>query len=232
MAKEGHGHHHHHHQRSQDYEWPEEEAAYFLKLARLDVDKRYPPIAAIVAEHVPGHGDAPVVLDLGCGPALLFPEVTRALPRARLIGVDPSKPMLSLARRVLEDAGPETYQLMEGTAEDIPLEDGTVDIVVSLKNLHEWEDASRGMSEIVRVLKPGGVLILRATNKGYPYWRLLTLVLWVRLTKGRMATQSILGPYPDAYKPEQAEALLTEAGMPILGSDTGSVEFQYIARRP
>ncbi len=232
MAREGHGHRHHHHERSRDHEWKEEDADHFLEQARYDADKRYPPIAVRVAEHAPRHREGPVVLDLGCGPALLLPELAKVLPRARLIGMDPSKPMLSLARRVLEDAPPGTYQLMEGTAEDIPLEDGSVDAVVALKNLHEWEDANKGMSEVARVLGPGGVLVLRDANKGYPYWKLRLWVTWLRMTRGRIATHGILGPYPDAYTPEQAEALLAEAGLQVLEQDAGSVEFLYVARRP
>jgi ubiquinone/menaquinone biosynthesis C-methylase UbiE len=140
--------------------------------------------------------------------------------------------MLSLARRVLAEAPPGRYELKEGTAEDIPLEDGSVDAVTALKNLHEWEDAPKGLSEVARVLGPGGVLVLRDANKGYPYWRLRLLVWWLRLTRGRIATRGLMGPYPDAYRPEQVEALLTDAGFRILESETRSVEFLYVADLP
>jgi ubiquinone/menaquinone biosynthesis C-methylase UbiE len=235
MAKErghghGHGHGHHHHERSQDYAWEDDMAAFFLKQARHDAQRRYPPIAAQVARLV-GEVKEPTVLDLGCGPALLLPEIARVLPGARLVGIDPSGSMLELARRVIQEAGPGDYQLKAGKAEDIPLEDGSVHVLVSLKNLHEWEDAPKGMSEVMRVLRPGGTLLLQDANRAYPYWRLRLLVGWLRLTGRGISTHSYLGPYPDAYRPHQVEALLSEAGLRVEEADRRSVELKYVARR-
>ncbi len=229
--KGGHGHHHQHHERSRDYTWEGKMADFFLKQARYDADRRYPPIARKVGELM-GNDGSPVVLDLGCGPAMLLPELARVLPRAHLVGLDPSGAMLDLARRVLDEAREGDYRLLEGKAEDIPMEDGSVDVVVTLKNLHEWEDAPRGMSEVARVLRPGGWLLVRDSNKAYPYWRLRLLVGWVRLTRGRIATHGYLGPYPDAYRPEQVDAFLQEAGLEVEEADRRSVELMYLARRP
>jgi ubiquinone/menaquinone biosynthesis C-methylase UbiE len=206
-------------------------AAFFLKQARVDAERRYPPIAAKVSEQVADVKD-PVVLDLGCGPAMLLPEIAKVLPGARLVGIDPSGAMLELARRVISEAGPGNYELKAGKAEDIPLENGKVHVLISLKNLHEWEDAPKGMSELVRVLRPGGVLILQDSNRAYPYWKLRLLVAWLRLSGRRISTHSYLGPYPDAYRPEQVEALLSEADLKVEEADRRSVEYMYVARRP
>jgi len=103
--------------------------------------------------------------------------------------------------------------------------------VVSLKNLHEWEDPPRGMTEVGRVLRPGGALLLRDANRSYPEWRLRLLVAWLRLTRGRMATHGYLGPYPDAYHPHQVDALLEGADLRVEEADRRSVEMTYLARR-
>jgi ubiquinone/menaquinone biosynthesis C-methylase UbiE len=211
--------------------WEDGMAEFFLTQARFESDKRYSPVARAVARLVTGR-EVPVVLDLGCGPAILLPELARVLPSARLVGVDPSGPMLELAERVIAEAGPGDYQLMEGRAEDIPLADASVDVVVSMKNLHEWEDAPMGMSEVARVLRPGGALYIKDSNRAYPYWKLRMLTTWLRLTKGRIATCGYLGPYPDAYRPGEVEALLSEAGFEVIKADRRSVELSYIARRP
>lgn len=224
-------HHHHHHERSREYAWKGNMADFFLEQARTDADRRYPPVARRVRELVGGEG-APVVLDLGCGPAMLLPYLARELPQARLVGIDPSGPMLELARRVLDEAGEGDHQLLDGRAEHIPMGDGSVDVVVSLKNLHEWEDAPLGLAEVARVLRPGGRLLLRDSNGGYPYWRLRLLVAWVRLTRGRIATHTYLGPYQDAYRPEEVDTLLEDAGLVVEEADRGSVELFYLARRP
>jgi len=223
----GHGHGHH---RSQEYAWEEESAAFFLEQARFDARRRYPPIADRVKQLVEDV-EEPRIVDLGCGPALLLPELARAIPRARLVGIDPSGSMLELARLVIDEAGPGAYELKAGRAEDIPLEDGRADVVISLKNLHEWEKASQGMSEVARVLRPGGALLIQDINRGYPYWKLRLLVTWLRLTRGRNVIHGYLGPYPDAYRPEQVEALLEKAGLVVEEADPRSVELMYVARR-
>jgi ubiquinone/menaquinone biosynthesis C-methylase UbiE len=205
-------------------------AAFFLKQARTDAKRRYPPIAGRVRELMEGV-EEPVIVDLGCGPALLLPELARAMPRAKLVGIDPSGSMLELARRVIEDEDPGAFELKAGRAEDIPLEDGSADVVISLKNLHEWEDASKGMAEMKRVLRPGGVLFLQDSNRGYPYWKLRLLVAWLRLTRRSIATHGYLGPYPDAYRPQEVEDLLKDAGLLVEEADPRSVELKYVARR-
>lgn len=187
-----------------------------------------PPVADLVASHM---GSGGVLVDLGCGPAMLLPEVAQRVPGAVLLGVDPSRPMLRLARMVLGDRPHGRYGLLEGRAEAIPLRDGSVDVVVALKNLHEWEDAPRGLSEVARVLREGGVLILSDSNRGYPMWRLRLLVTWVRLTQGATAVGRYLGPYRDAHRPQEVEAMLAEAGLSVVRADTRGVEFLYVARR-
>jgi ubiquinone/menaquinone biosynthesis C-methylase UbiE len=206
-------------------------AAFFLKQARFDAGRRYPPIAERVERMMEGV-EGPVIIDLGCGPALLLPEISRSVHGARLVGIDPSGAMLDLARRVLEEAGPGNFELKAGRAEDLPLEDGVADVVISLKNLHEWEDAERGMAEVARVLRPGGWLLLQDSNRAYPYWRLRLLVAWLKLTRRRIATHGYLGPYADAYRPDQVDALLAGAGLTVEEADRRSVELTYVARRP
>ena len=227
----GHGPGHGHHHRSREYEWEEDEARHFIAMAKKEAARRYPPIARLVADHVPKGRDAPVVLDLGSGPALLLPEVARLVPRAKLVAMDPSMAMLQLAGRVLRDAGPGTYEVMEGSAEAIPLPDGSVDVVVAIKNLHEWEDAPKGLSEVDRVLRQGGVFIVKDSNKAYPYWKLRAIAAFARLTQGRMAAGKYLGPYQDAYRPDEVDRLLAVVGWTILDADRRSMEFQYVARK-
>jgi ubiquinone/menaquinone biosynthesis C-methylase UbiE len=204
----------------------------FLVEARRDAHRRYPPIARLVKRYVKEGVVEPVIMDLGCGPALLLPEIAKVLPRARLVGIDPSKAMLEMARTVVSGAAPALYELKDGSAEAIPLEDGSVDIVIALKNFHEWEDAPGGLEEVARVLKPGGILILSDSSKAYPYWKLRFVVALVRMVRGRRATGKYLGPYQDAYRPEEVVDLLSDAGFEIIEQDPKGIEFSFIARGP
>jgi hypothetical protein len=70
------------------------------------------------------------------------------------------------------------------------------------------------------------------SNRAYPLWKLRALVTFVRLTEGRRAAGKYLGPYQDAYTPDQVEALLSDAGLVVVSADTRGVEFLYLARRP
>jgi SAM-dependent methyltransferase len=100
-------------------------------------------------------GDLPgtaEVLDLGAGTG----KLTRVLARrfARVIAVEPDPSMRALLRR-----GASGYLVLDGSAEAIPLEDGSVDGVFSGDAFH-WFDWPRALEEIARVLRPGGTLVL------------------------------------------------------------------------
>jgi SAM-dependent methyltransferase len=90
------------------------------------------------------------VLDLGAGTGKL---TTRLVERGlEVVAVDPIPDMLE----VLSASLPDTLAL-EGTAEDIPLEDNSVDAVLVAQAWH-WVDPERAIPEVARVLRPGGRL--------------------------------------------------------------------------
>lgn len=95
-------------------------------------------------------GDARRVLDLGAGTGKLS-EALVAIDRS-VIAVDPVEEMLE----ELEIAVPGVPRIL-GTAEDIPIEDASVDAVVVGQAWH-WFIPERAVPEIARVLRPGGVL--------------------------------------------------------------------------
>ncbi|MBU3706991.1 MAG: class I SAM-dependent methyltransferase [Mycobacterium sp.] len=90
------------------------------------------------------------VLDLGAGTGKL---TTRLVERGlRVVAVDPIAEMLEVLRATVAD----TPALL-GTAEQIPLEDNTVDAVLVAQAWH-WFDPQRAAAEVARVLRPGGRL--------------------------------------------------------------------------
>jgi ubiquinone/menaquinone biosynthesis C-methylase UbiE len=96
-----------------------------------------------------GPGD--VVVDIGCG--------SGAIPRhaaqmgATVIGVDPALPMLRVARVASRHPN---ARFVEGNAEALPVGDGAASIVWSIASVHHWRDLDRGISEVRRVVRPGG----------------------------------------------------------------------------
>ncbi len=96
------------------------------------------------------------VADLGCGTGEVAGELA---PRVkRVIGIDRSPAMLDAARRSL--AGHANVELREGTLEEIPISDASVDAALTLLVLTYVPDLTRALAEARRVLKPGGRLVV------------------------------------------------------------------------
>lgn len=95
------------------------------------------------------------VLDVGCGTGRLLRLAGQRWPAARLLGVDPAEGMVKVASRLTPAA---TFYV--GSAESLPLPSASVHVVVSTLSFHHWKDQVAGISEIARVLVPGGRFIL------------------------------------------------------------------------
>ncbi|MBL27281.1 MAG: SAM-dependent methyltransferase [Rhodospirillaceae bacterium] len=91
------------------------------------------------------------VLEVGVGSGLnlaLYPDAVRGV-----IGIDPSPGLLRLAVAASRNRTPETT-LIEGSAEELPLEDGSIDCAIATWTLCSIPQPRRALSEIRRVLKP------------------------------------------------------------------------------
>lgn len=97
------------------------------------------------------------ILDVGCGDGVLATRL--ALAGAQVTGLDVSAEMLSAAHHRAKAAGVEV-DLVEGDAGDLPFPAGHFDCVVSVATLCFVGDPRQTIREMVRVLKPGGRLIL------------------------------------------------------------------------
>jgi SAM-dependent methyltransferase len=98
-----------------------------------------------------------VVLDLGCGAGIDTLLAARAVgPSGRAIGLDMTPEMVERARRTAAGARLENVEIHEGLIEEIPLPEGSVDVVVSNGVLNLSTRKSRVLAESFRVLRPGG----------------------------------------------------------------------------
>ena len=100
-----------------------------------------------------------ILLDLGCGTGRF--SVPMAIHYgSTVIGIDPSDDMLSRAKSDSVRPG-RRIRFAKGTAEDIPLDDESVDVVFMSMAIHHIQDMQSAVSEIARVLKGGGMLVIR-----------------------------------------------------------------------
>jgi SAM-dependent methyltransferase len=103
---------------------------------------------AIARLGLPAHAD---ILDAGCGSGRNMVELARL---GTVTGVELSHTSVQLARE--RDAG----AVVEGSVMDMPLDDATFDLTVSLDVIEHLEDDIGALSELRRVTKPGGALLV------------------------------------------------------------------------
>ena len=101
------------------------------------------------------------VLDLGSGAGFdAFLAAERVGPTGRVIGVDMTDEMLALARKNAAARGATNVEFRQGRLEALPVEDGSVDLVISNCVVNLVPDKAAAFREIARVLAPGGTISL------------------------------------------------------------------------
>ena len=99
------------------------------------------------------------VVDVGAGAGIDSLIAAKMVgPRGSVIGIDMTRAMLQKARASLGELKLENVEFREGLAEALPLEDGWADVVISNGVLNLVPDKHAALSEMARVLRPGGRL--------------------------------------------------------------------------
>jgi len=101
------------------------------------------------------------ILDLGCGTGRFSQGLANRFD-AEVVGVDPSRKMLAIARGKPHEL---RVRYVEGRAEAIPLEAGSVDMIFTSMTFHHFTDRALVASECRRVLRPGGALLVRTATR-------------------------------------------------------------------
>jgi ubiquinone/menaquinone biosynthesis C-methylase UbiE len=102
-------------------------------------------------------GDGATVVDIGCGAGMDLLLAARSVgTNGRAIGVDMTEAMAEKARASAALAGLANVEVRLGDAMALPLDDATVDVVISNGVLNLTPDKSIAFGEVLRVLKPGG----------------------------------------------------------------------------
>jgi SAM-dependent methyltransferase len=121
---------------------------------RLLLGPLFRAIAADIASAAPTGG---IVLEVGCGPGHLSTQLARDHGLV-VTGLDLDPAMIERARATAGrlGAGVRAPDFVVGDVASLPFPDGSFDLVVSTMSLHHWADATAGLTEIARVLRPEG----------------------------------------------------------------------------
>lgn len=148
------------------------------------------------------------VLEIGVGSGLNLPLYP---PDANIVGLDPSAKLLAMARAVAAGQS-RPIELIEGTAESIPLPDHSVDTVVTTWTMCSIPNLPAALSEVRRVLKADGRLLFaehgRSRESSVERWQNRLTPLWKRIGGGCHLNRPI-------------DQLIVAAGFRVDGLKTG-----------
>lgn len=125
---------------------------------------REPTIDRRLVELAELHPDD-VVLDVGCGNGITARDVARYVTNGRVIGVDPDPALIRIAQE--DTAGDDAEERIEfhvGSAEQLPLPEGTVTVVLAIDSAGLGRDLEAALAEARRVLAPDGRLVIGAAD--------------------------------------------------------------------
>ena len=101
-------------------------------------------------------------LDVGTGPAQIPILLAQRCPEIRITAIDLSKEMLNIAKRHIAAAALTARITLEHVdAKALPYPDNTFDGIISNSIVHHIHDSLRALQEMSRVVKPGGLVLIR-----------------------------------------------------------------------
>jgi SAM-dependent methyltransferase len=125
-----------------------------------------------------------LILDVGCGGGRTIQKLAALATEGKVYGVDYAKGSIAASHATNAQwikAG--RVQIMQASVSQLPFPDAMFDLVTAIETQYYWPDLAKDMQEILRVLKPGGtlVIILESYKKGAynalqaPFLRLLRM---------------------------------------------------------
>lgn len=175
--------------------------------------------AQIVKDHISA-GDR--VVDLCCGQGTMTAMIAGC--GASVTGLDFSSEMIATAQKAIPDE-----EFLVGDATAMPFEDGSIDTVICNFGMMHIPDQSKALSEVRRVLKPGGTFVMAT-------WAAPAVSPAFGLVFGALkahADFSAAPSQPDLFAfavPDQADAMMKAAGLDL--SEHRTVEAEWVLEKP
>ncbi|MDR0783172.1 MAG: class I SAM-dependent methyltransferase [Propionibacteriaceae bacterium] len=106
-----------------------------------------------ILEAILGYRPAPKsLLDIGCGDGVFTRTIAATLPQTAITAVD-----VKQSKRFV---GAKNITFKTGSAEALPVDSDAYDLVTASLTLHHWTNQPQAITEVFRVLKPGGLFII------------------------------------------------------------------------
>lgn len=172
---------------------------HFLSLG-IDISWRKKAIKTLA------HAKPQIVLDVATGTGDFAMEALTLSP-AQVIGVDISEGMLTVGKEKMKARGVDhIIDLRYGDSENLPFEENKFDAVIVAFGVRNFENLERGLTEMHRVLKPGGQAVILEFSKprAFPFKHLYNFYFKFVLPKiGRLISRD---PAAYTYLPESVQA--------------------------
>jgi SAM-dependent methyltransferase len=136
------------------------------RLTRNEADMAFKRRVATIFEWLPPQDDQ-MILDCACGRGFYL-NYYRAVGKTRLVGLELEAEIIRKAQANVGHLPGIT--LTQGNIYALPFPDNFFDGAILSEILEHIEDDVRGLREVWRVLKPGGVLAITVPNANYPFW--------------------------------------------------------------
>ncbi len=154
------------------------------------------------------------VLDGGCGGGFML-NYLRAVSDCTLVGAELEYHRLRVAREQLADRA---IRLLNGNLYQLPFADDSFDKVILAEVLEHLSDDRAGLAEVVRVTRPGGLIVISVPNTNYPFWwdpinKTLETLLDTHIAKGPLA--GIWADHMRLYTLDDLLALVKEMGLRV-----------------
>jgi SAM-dependent methyltransferase len=142
------------------------------------------------------------VLEVGSGPGRLAARLAELAPDVEITGVDIAPEMVEKANSLAANSGVAgRVEFRVGDVASLPFPDASFDVVVSTFSLHHWPNPAKGLEEIYRVLRPGGVA------------RIYDVVDWIRrLEQGGASIAELAKESPFEERGAYIQSITTRLG--------------------
>jgi ubiquinone/menaquinone biosynthesis C-methylase UbiE len=182
-----------------------------------------PPITRWMRDN-PGPSSDMRVIDIACGTGRTLHQMARALPRARLYGVDLSPAYVKRARQRLLEV--DEITLGVENAEDLPFADGTFEVATSTYMFHELPRNARrnAVREMFRIVRPGGLVVIQDSAQPSESPELEDVL--------RNFPVEFHEPFYADYLEDDLGGILTECGFVDVRTEAHLVAKVVTARRP